>query len=115
MNARNSIIDPMKRQYRDDKVVGLSEGVKRSTISPDMMEGSLKVRYDKYDGKIPLAVEEMEAREKTETRPLVLFIVGYWTALKIFLYYLISMSSVLTITLVSEIGQMTLYPFLRRL
>jgi len=99
MNARNSIIDPMKRQYRDDKVVGLAEGVKRSTISPDMMEGSLKVRYDKYDGKIPLEVEEMEAREKTETRPLVLFIVGYWTALKIFLYYLISMSSVLTITL----------------
>eukprot|EP00970_Alexandrium_tamarense_P002223 scaffold316_cov188-Alexandrium_tamarense.AAC.15 len=99
MNARNSIIDPMKRQYRDDKVVGLSEGVKRSTISPDMMEGSLKVRYDKYDGKIPLEVEEMEAREKTETRPLVLFIVGYWTALKIFLYYLISMSSVLTIAL----------------
>ena len=66
---------------------------------PELLEGSKKVRYDKYKGDIPLEDDEKYVRSKVERRPVVLVIIGYYTALKIFVYYLISLSSLLTIGL----------------
>eukprot|EP00585_Thalassiosira_rotula_P004703 CAMPEP_0196139210 /NCGR_PEP_ID=MMETSP0910-20130528/6572_1 /TAXON_ID=49265 /ORGANISM="Thalassiosira rotula, Strain GSO102" /LENGTH=554 /DNA_ID=CAMNT_0041399911 /DNA_START=94 /DNA_END=1758 /DNA_ORIENTATION=+ len=100
--------DPLKRRYRDDKVVGLGEGVRRTMnpTPPELLEGSKKVRYDKYNGDIPLEDDEKYARSKVERRPIVLVIIGYYTALKIFLYYLVSLSSLITVGL--SVG-MTIY------
>eukprot|EP00581_Thalassiosira_minuscula_P019248 CAMPEP_0183732634 /NCGR_PEP_ID=MMETSP0737-20130205/38978_1 /TAXON_ID=385413 /ORGANISM="Thalassiosira miniscula, Strain CCMP1093" /LENGTH=163 /DNA_ID=CAMNT_0025965703 /DNA_START=52 /DNA_END=540 /DNA_ORIENTATION=+ len=86
--------DPLKRRHRDQKVVGLADGLRASTntTAVDQMTVSKKVRLDKYNGDIPLEDDENYARSKEERRPLVLVIIGYFTALKIFLYYLISLS-----------------------
>jgi hypothetical protein len=99
--------DPLQRQLRDEKVVGLSEGLsppplinaRSSHARSESFGASLKVRYDQYNRDIPLENDESYARMKEERRPLVLFILGYYTALKIFLYYLISLSSMLTLAL----------------
>mmetsp|Transcript_13626 Transcript_13626/g.28925 ORF Transcript_13626/g.28925 Transcript_13626/m.28925 type:complete len:297 (-) Transcript_13626:54-944(-) len=93
--------DPLKRRHRDQKVVGLADGLRASTntTAVDQMTVSKKVRLDKYNGDIPLEDDENYARSKEERRPLVLVIIGYFTALKIFLYYLISLSSLITIGL----------------
>lgn len=93
-----SMADPLKRRYRDEKVVGLGDGARRA-LHPADMEGSKKVRYEKYHGNIPLQEDERYARSKVETRPVVLVMIGYYTALKIFVYYLISLSSVITVGL----------------
>merc|ERR1719287_2886 len=61
-----SLVDPLQRQHKDKKVVGLAEGVRRS----------------QYNGDIPLEDDEKYSREKVEQRPIVLAIVGYYTALK---------------------------------
>lgn len=108
----SSISDPLGRQSRDDKVVGLSEGVRRAMIvsgsehklpmmqsDRDDFGASLKVRYEQYNGDIPLEDDESYARMKEERRPFVLFLLGYWTACKIFVYYLVSLSSILTLGL----------------
>merc|ERR1719253_1253379 len=76
-----SLVDPMQRQHKDKKVVGLAEGVRRS----------------QYNGDIPLEDDEKYSREKVEQRPIVLAIVGYYTALKIFVFYLISINSLITV------------------
>ena len=68
-------------------------------VPPELLEGSKKVRYEKYNGDIPLEDDEKYARSKVERRPFVLVIIGYYTALKIFAYYLISLSSLVTIAL----------------
>ncbi|KAL7554960.1 hypothetical protein ACHAWF_018539 [Thalassiosira exigua] len=96
-----SATDPLKRRYRDRKVVGLAEGVRRTMnpTPPDLLEGSKKVRYEKYDGNIPLEDDEKYARSKVERRPLVLVVISYYTALKIFFYYLISLSSLISVGL----------------
>ena len=73
---------------------------------PDLLEGSKKVRYEKYNGDIPLEDDERYARSKVERRPIVLVVIGYYTALKIFLFYLISLSSLITVGL--SVG-MTIY------
>eukprot|EP00581_Thalassiosira_minuscula_P003909 CAMPEP_0183746502 /NCGR_PEP_ID=MMETSP0737-20130205/66789_1 /TAXON_ID=385413 /ORGANISM="Thalassiosira miniscula, Strain CCMP1093" /LENGTH=684 /DNA_ID=CAMNT_0025982199 /DNA_START=158 /DNA_END=2211 /DNA_ORIENTATION=+ len=96
-----NMTDPLKRRYRDQKVVGLADGL-RASLNPvpvDQLTVSKKVRYDKYNGDIPLEDDEKYARSKVERRPLVLVVIGYFTALKIFLYYLISLSSLITIGL----------------
>jgi len=95
------ILDPLKRRYRDQKVVGLGDGARRSLnpTPPELLEGSKKIRYEKYNGDIPLEDDEKYARSKVERRPIVLVIIGYYTALKIFAYYLISLSSLITVGL----------------
>ena len=103
----SSISDPLQRQARDEKVVGLSEGLtspplihaRSAHARSDSFGASLKVRYDQYNRDIPLENDESYARMKEERRPLVLFLLGYYTARKIFLYYLVSLSSVLTLIL----------------
>merc|ERR1719491_309479 len=62
------------------------------------MDGSKKQRYQKF-GHIPLKNDENYARSMEETRPLVLAMIAYYTALKIFAYYLISLSSLITVGL----------------
>ena len=103
-----NMTDPLKRRYRDQKVVGLAEGVRWAMhpTPPELLEGSKKVRYKKYNGNIPLEDDEKYARSKEERRPIVLVIIGYYTALKIFLYYLISLSSLIAVGL--SVG-MTMY------
>ena len=94
--------DPLKRRYRDQKVIGLAEGVRRAMhpTPPELLEGSKKARYEQYNGgDIPLEDDEKYARAKVERRPIVLMIIGYYTACKIFLYYLISLSTILTVGL----------------
>ena len=95
------ILDPLKRRYRDQKVVGLGDGARRSLnpTPPELLEGSKKIRYEKYNGDIPLEDDEKYARSKVERRPIVLVIIGYYTALKIFAFYLISLSSLITVGL----------------
>ena len=95
------ILDPLNRRYRDAKVVGLGDGARRSLnpTPPELLEGSKKIRYEKYNGDIPLEDDEKYARSKVERRPIVLVIIGYYTALKIFAYYLISLSSLITVGL----------------
>jgi hypothetical protein len=101
------INDPLKRQLRDEKVVGLSEGLsnpplinaRSSHADHESFGASLKVRYDQYNRDIPLENDESYARMKEEKRPFVLFLLGYYTACKIFLYYLVSLSSLLTLAL----------------
>lgn len=106
--VQHSLInDPLQRQLRDEKVVGLSEGLappplinaRSSHARSESFGASLKVRYDQYNRDIPLENDESYARMKEERRPLVLFTLGYYTALKIFVYYLVSLSSLLTLTL----------------
>ena len=95
------ILDPLKRRYRDQKVIGLGDGARRSLnpTPPELLEGSKKIRYEKYNGDIPLEDDEKYARSKVERRPIVLVIIGYYTAFKIFAYYLISLSSLITVGL----------------
>ena len=103
------INDPLQRQLRDEKVVGLSEGLSNPPLLArsshqshnhnDSFGASLKVRYDVYNRDIRLEQDESYARMKEEQRPFVLFAVGYYTALKIFLYYLVSLSGLLTLAL----------------
>ena len=104
-------VDILKRKYHDEKVVGLAEGIKRSMepSPPKSLQGSIKARYT-HRGDIPLEEAEKYARSKVEKRPIVLFLVGLYTACKIFLYYLISLSSVLTCSL--SVG-LTIYWFNR--
>ena len=97
------LADPLKRRHLDEKVVGLSEGVRR-TLHPtslDLMEGrNDKLRgNNQYDCDIPLEDDENDARSMEEKRPLVLDIIGFYTACKIFLYYLVSLSSLVTVAL----------------
>ena len=93
--------DPFRRRVRDKKVVGLGDGLRRAMdpTPPELLEGSKKVRYEKYNGDIPLEDDEKYARSKVEKRPFVLVMIGYYTACKIFCYYLISLSSIITIAL----------------
>ncbi len=93
------LVDPLKRRHMDEKVVGLAEGVRR-TLHPaslDFMEGGRQ--EIQYDCDIPLEEDENDARSKEEKRPLVLDIIGFYTACKIFLYYLVSLSSLVTVGL----------------
>ncbi|KAL7524127.1 hypothetical protein ACHAXR_001198, partial [Thalassiosira sp. AJA248-18] len=94
-----NMTDPLKRRHRDQKVVGLGEGARRAMnpTPPDLLAGSKKVRYEKYNGDIPLEDDEKYARSKVERRPIVLVVIGYFTACKIFLYYLISLGSLFSI------------------
>ena len=82
--------------------IGLADGARRSQLGKlgkDLLEGSKKERFDKYNGNIPLEVEEQYVRSKVENRPIVLVLIGYYTAVKIFFLYLISISSVITCVL----------------
>lgn len=93
------MLDPLKRRHRDLKVVGLGEAATRS-MNPnprELLKGSKRIRYDKFNGDIPLEDDEKYARSKVERRPIVLVVIGYYTALKIFAYYLISLNSLLTV------------------
>jgi len=87
------------RRKRGDKHIGLADGARRSQLGQDNLEGSKKERYEKYQGNIPLEDEEKYVRSKVENRPIILVIIGYYTALKIFLLYLISWSSIVTCAL----------------
>mmetsp|Transcript_15333 Transcript_15333/g.31153 ORF Transcript_15333/g.31153 Transcript_15333/m.31153 type:complete len:426 (+) Transcript_15333:169-1446(+) len=87
------------RRKRGDKHIGLADGARRSQLGPDNLEGSKKERYEKYQGNIPLEDEEKYVRSKVENRPMILVLIGYYTALKIFLLYLISWSSIVTCAL----------------
>lgn len=84
---------------RSNRHVGLAVGARRSQLQPDLLEGSKKFRYDKYNGNIPLDEDEKYARAKVENRPFVLVLLGYYAACKIFFLYLISLSSVITCAL----------------
>eukprot|EP01083_Nonionella_stella_P006347 18424_1 len=102
ININMTMTDPLKRRYRDQKVIGLAEGVRRTMnpTPPELLEGSKKVRYEQYNGgDIPLEDDEKYARSKVERRPIVLLVIGYYTACKIFLYYLISLSTLITVGL----------------
>ena len=96
------LVDPLKRRHLDEKVVGLAEGVRR-TLHPtslDFLEGGrTKLKDIQYDCDVPLEEDENDARSKEEKRPLVLDIIGFYTACKIFLYYLVSLSSLVTVGL----------------
>ena len=108
-NVSRSMLDPLKRRHHDQKVIGLADGIRRS-MGPellDSLEGSRKIRY-KYNHREclnrshksgSLEDDEKYARSKVEKRPIVLFLIGYYTACKIFIYYLISLTSILTIGL----------------
>ena len=98
-NPSITFTDPLRRRHRDEKVVGLGVGAQRADQQPDELVGTKKERYNKYKGDIPLEDDENYARSKAEKRPIVLVLVGYFTAVKIFLYYLISLSSLVTIGL----------------
>ena len=103
------LYDPLRRKHRDDKVVGLTEGIRRAMEpSTESLDGSLKHRIRQHTNsphrdyltrtqrKGSLDDDEQYARSKSEKRPIVLCVVGYFTALKIFFYYLISLNSLLT-------------------
>jgi len=99
-----SLNDPLGRQFRDDRVVGLSQGLPgppqiSAAEHQDSFGASLKVTYDLYNRDVRLENDEMYARMKEEKRPLVLFLLGHYTAFKIFLYYLTSLSSLFTVAL----------------
>lgn len=95
---------------RNENIVGLAEGLKRATgPSAESLDGSLRHRVRFVGKSCPkrdylsrtqkrgsIDDDEQYARSKVERRPFVLLIIGYWTAFKIFLYYLISLSSLLT-------------------
>lgn len=87
---------------RRDLAVGLGEGVLH-TLS---LSSTQILRNEQYHGEIPLEVDENYARSKVEQRPLLLVVIDYYSSLKILLYYLISLSSLITIGL--SVG-MTLY------
>ncbi|KAL7500656.1 hypothetical protein ACHAWT_009888 [Skeletonema menzelii] len=89
----------MNRRKRGDRHIGLGDGARRSQLGPDHLEGSKKERYEKYQGNIPLEDEEKYVRSKVENRPMILVLIGYYTALKIFVLYLISWSSVVACAL----------------
>ena len=89
----------INRRKRGDRHIGLADGARRSQLGPDLLEGSKKERYEKYKGNIPLEDEEKYVRSKVENRPMILVLIGYYTALKIFLLYLISLSSIITCAL----------------
>ena len=78
-----SLVDPMQRQHKDKKVVGLAEGVRRQQIPAGQLRGSRLERLAEYNGDIPLEDDEKYSREKVEQRPIVLAVVGYYTALKV--------------------------------
>ena len=66
----------------------------------DQLEGSEKKRYKQNQCKdIPLEDDENYARSKAESRPLIIMILGYYTAMKIFFYYLISLNALITVGL----------------
>ena len=78
-----SLVDPLQRQHKDKKVVGLAEGVRRQQIPAGQLRGSRLERLAENNGDIPLEDDEKYSREKVEQRPIVLAIVGYYTALKV--------------------------------
>ena len=78
-----SLVDPLQRQHKDKKVVGLAEGVRRQQLTPGQLGGSRGELLEDYNGDIPLEDDEKYSREKVEQRPIVLAIVGYYTALKV--------------------------------
>lgn len=97
------LADPLKRRHLDEKVVGLGEGVRR-ILHPTSIEllggGTRKLRGDQqFDCNIPLEDDENYARSMEEKRPIILDIIGFYTACKIFLYYLVSLSSLVTVGL----------------
>lgn len=100
---------------RRERHIGLAVGARRSMLQPDHLEGSKKVRYDKYNGNIPLEEEEKYARAKVENRPFVLVLFGYYTACKIFFLYLISLSSIITCALSVGLTVHWYYVILERL
>ena len=62
-----------KRRKLGDNHIGLAHGAQSkqlSLLSPDEMDASKKVRYDKYKGNIPLEDEENYARSKVENRSM---------------------------------------------
>jgi len=83
VNVNISSTDPLKRRHRDQKVVGLAEGVRRANLAESSMEGTQKIRHEKYNGDIPLEDDEKYARSKVEKRPVVLVIIGYYTGKQI--------------------------------
>jgi hypothetical protein len=58
------------RRKRDDKHIGLADGARRIKLAPDLLEGSKKERFKKYQGNIPLEDEEKYVRSKVENRPM---------------------------------------------
>src|SRR6056300_1352600 len=100
---------------RRERHIGLAVGARRSQLQPDHLEGSKKVRYDKYNGNIPLEEDEEYARAKVENRPFVLVLLGYYTACKIFFLYLISLSSIITCALSVGLTVHWYYVILERL
>ena len=103
------ISDPLRREHHDQKVVGLGrsalkESLRQSSNDPsdvlDQLEGSEKTRYKRNQCKdIPLEDDEKYARAKAESRPVMLAFLGYYTSMKIFFYYLISLNTLLTVGL----------------
>ena len=103
------ISDPLRREHHDQKVVGLGrsalkQSLRQSSNDPsdvlDQLEGSEKTRYKRNQCKdIPLEDDEKYARAKAESRPLMLAFLGYYTSMKIFFYYLISLNTLITVGL----------------
>jgi hypothetical protein len=98
------LVDPLKRRHLDEKVVGLGEGVRRilhPVSSLELLDRTSKNSrgHQYHDCDIPLEDDENYARANEEKRPLVLDIIGFYTACKIFLYYLVSLSSLVTVGL----------------
>ena len=68
-----SLNDPLGRQFRDDRVVGLSQALPgppqiSAAEHQDSFGASLKVTYDLYNGDVRLENDEMYARMKEEKR-----------------------------------------------
>ena len=78
-----SLVDPLQRQHKDKKVVGLAEGVRRQQLTPGQLGGSRGELLEDYNGDIPLEDDEKYSRAKVEQRSIVLAFVGYYTALKV--------------------------------
>ena len=95
------LADPLQRRHLDEKVVGLGEGVRRimNPNSLDFLEGSKNIRCNQYECDILLEDDENDARSNEERRPIILDIIGFYTACKIFLYYLVSLRSLVTVGL----------------
>ena len=103
------ISDPLRREHHDQKVVGLGrsalkQSLRQSSNDPsdvlDQLEGSEKTRYKRNQCKdIPLEDDEKYARAKAESRPFMLVLLGYYTSIKIFFYYLISLNTLITVGL----------------
>ena len=73
--------------HRGEEVVGLGEG---TNVSDNRRRSQVNGLLDE---------DEERARSKSEKRPIALCILGYYTAFKIFFYYLITLSSLVALAL----------------